>query len=235
MGTLPGSSDTPGRATPAYASATRYSLAGVREATTAPQEAFIARAREVLEADERVLAAYLVGGFAVGMGDAFSDVDLQVLIADDAVEDVAATWPELVHRIAPTVHMQPFGTLSPNAPRRGPIGALCITPAWLHFDVVFHPAGQVDAHAVEGMVPMVDKAGLLPAAPTERPERRGARFYPESVVSFFLYMLGNVTAAIGRDEPVPSRAHGGWRRRPARRGRRRTSGRASATSSAAWE
>ena len=56
----------------------RYSLAGVRAATDAPQQAFIATAREVLEDDDRVLAAYLVGGFAVGVGDAFSDVDLQV-------------------------------------------------------------------------------------------------------------------------------------------------------------
>ncbi|MGH9189311.1 MAG: hypothetical protein ACRD0Q_04665 [Acidimicrobiales bacterium] len=53
----------------------------MRQATTAPQETFIAKATEVLSADDRVLAAYLVGGFAVGMGGAFSDVDLQVIVA----------------------------------------------------------------------------------------------------------------------------------------------------------
>jgi len=42
----------------------RHSLAGVRAATTAPHEEFIAKATEVLQADPRVLAAYLVGGFA---------------------------------------------------------------------------------------------------------------------------------------------------------------------------
>ncbi len=67
--------DTPDpSAAPGSPSSERYSLAGVRQATTAPHEAFIARAREVLAANDRVLAAYLVGGFAVGMGDAFSDV-----------------------------------------------------------------------------------------------------------------------------------------------------------------
>ena len=183
----------------------RYSFAGVRAATTAPHEAFIAAARQVLAADDRVLAAYLVGGFAVGMGDAFSDVDLQVLVADDAAEDIAEHWKDLINRITPTVHLQPFGTLNPAAPRSGPVaGGLCITPEWLHFDVVFHAARTVDAHAIEGMVPLFDKAGLLPPEPTERPDRQGEPFYPERVVQFFLYMLGNVVSAIGRDEPVPA-------------------------------
>ena len=183
----------------------RYSFAGVRAATTAPQEAFIASAREVLEADDRVLAAYLVGGFAVGMGDAFSDVDLQVLVAEEAAAEISEHWKELMDRIAPTAHVQPFGTLNPAAPRSGPVaGGLCITPEWLHFDVVFHVAGSVDAHTIEGMVPLFDKAGLLPSQPTERPDRQGAAFYPEKVVLFFLYMLGNVVSAIGRDEPVPA-------------------------------
>ena len=51
----------------------RYALAGVRAATTAAQEALIARATDVLRDDDRVIAAWLVGGFAVGDGDAFSD------------------------------------------------------------------------------------------------------------------------------------------------------------------
>jgi hypothetical protein len=186
-------------------SSTRYTLAGARAATVAPQQAFIATARTVLEADDRIMAAYLVGGFAVGVGDAFSDVDLQVLVADEAAQEIADTWIDLIQRITPTVHMQPFGTLSPNAPRRGPMaGGLCITPDWLHFDVVFHAAGSVDAHAIEGMVPLFDKAGLLPTQPTMRPDRHGEPFYPEGAVLMFLYMLGNVVAAIGRDEPVPA-------------------------------
>ena len=62
--------------------------------------------------------------------------------------------------------------------RRRATGGLRITPEWLHFDVVFHAAGPVDAHAVEGMVPLFDKAGLLPAQPTARPDRPGDPFYP---------------------------------------------------------
>lgn len=139
----------------------RYPLTGVRTATTAPQEAFIARAREVLEADDRVLAAYLVGGFAVGIGDPFSDVDLQVLVAEESAGELAEGWTELIHRITPTVNVQAFPTLNPAAPRQPPNngGGVCITPEWLNFDVVFRVAGSIDAHAIEGMVPLFDKAG----------------------------------------------------------------------------
>ncbi len=182
----------------------RYSLAGVRQATTAPQEAFIAKATEVLFADDRVLAAYLVGGFAVGVGDAFSDVDLQVIVAKEAAEDLADSWIELIHRIVPTVWIQPFGTLNPGAVRRTGGGGLCITPDWMHFDVVFRAAGEINAHSIVGVVPLFDKAGLLPAAAVPRPDRRTEPFYPEVAVNFFLYMIGNVVSAIGRDEPVPA-------------------------------
>ncbi len=177
---------------PAYV--TRYSLAGIREASTRRHHDLIERAVAVLSDDDRVLAAYLVGGFAVGIGDAFSDVDLQCVICDEAADDLQVSWPALAAKIAPLAHVRPFGG----------IGGLCITPEWLHFDVVFHPAGQVDARAVEGMVPLLDKGGLLPDGPTERPDRRGPPFYPEKTVSFFLYMVGNVVAAVGRDEPVPA-------------------------------
>lgn len=70
---------------PAYAS--RYSLEGIREATTDRHNTLIERAVEVLSHDDRIIAGYLVGGFAVGMGDAFSDVDLQCCIRDEAAED----------------------------------------------------------------------------------------------------------------------------------------------------
>ena len=182
----------------------RYSLAGIRQATTQPHEAFIAKARAVLAGDDRVLAAYLVGGFAVGMGDAFSDVDLHIVVADEAADELVEAWPDLIHEIAPTVWIQPFGSMNPSAPRRGPIGGICITPDWLHFDIVIRAAGTVDGLAFEGMVPLLDKAGLLPTTPTPRPDRRGEPFYPEAAVSMFLYMLGNVVAAIGRDEPIPA-------------------------------
>ncbi|MDP9387104.1 MAG: hypothetical protein M3Q48_04065 [Actinomycetota bacterium] len=186
-------------------SSSRYSLAGVQAATTARHQAFIARASEVLEADDRVLAAYLVGGFAVGAGDAFSDVDLQVLVAEESTAELAEGWVDLIHCITPTVNIHSFASLNPAGPSQPATGGgVCITPDWLHFDVVFRVAGSVDGHAIEGMVPLFDKAGLLPSGPRPRPDRRREPFFPEGAALWFLYMLGNVVAAIGRDEPVPA-------------------------------
>jgi hypothetical protein len=154
----------------------------------------VLRVIEVLEPDPRILAGYLVGGFAVGQGDAYSDVDLQFLIDDDAIEDLAATWTELLERIATPAHVGPF---------KGGIGGSVITAEWLHYDVVFNPVSKVDVATVEGMVPLFDKANLLPDDPVPRPDRRGAPFFPEAAVLHFLYMLGNMVSVVGRNEPIP--------------------------------
>jgi Nucleotidyltransferase domain len=173
----------------------RYPLGGIKAATTVVQERFIQRAKEVLAADERVLAAYLVGGFAIGKADAWSDVDLQVVVTDEAGEGLKASWPELAARLAPLANVKPF----PFA-----VGGVCITPEWLHFDVVFPSRAQVDAMKVEGMSPLLDKAGLLPDRPVPRPDRQEAPFFPEAAVDMFLYMLGNMVSVVGRNEPVPA-------------------------------
>ena len=172
----------------------QYSLAGVRSATTLPQQELVLRVIDVLGRDPRVLAGYLVGGFAVGQGDAFSDVDMQFLVDDGALEGLSGTWQSLFDGIAPPAHVQPFP---------GAVGGSVITAEWLHYDVVFHAAGTVDAAGVEGMVPLFDKAGLLPPDGVPRPERRGEPFFPEAAVQHFLYMLGNMVSVVGRDEPIP--------------------------------
>jgi len=171
-----------------------YSLPGIRTATAEPQQHLTMRAIEVLAGDDRILAGWLVGGFAVGDGDAFSDVDLQCTIRDDAVEDLRTSWPELVNRIAPTVRISPFPTA---------IGGLCITPAWLHFDIVFNPQSALDPSTVVGMEPLFDKAGILPTHAVPRPDRTGEPFFPTAAVDMFLYMLGNMVSVVGRDEVIP--------------------------------
>jgi len=171
-----------------------YPLDGVRSATTGPQQALVLRAVEVMEGDPRILAGYLVGGFAVGQGDAYSDVDFQFLASDDATGELAGNWTELLDRIAPPAHVSPFP---------GAIGGSVITPDWLHYDIVIHPVSAVDVATVEGMVPLFDKGGLLPDGPVPRPDRRLEPFYPELAVNHFLYMLGNMVSVVGRNEPIP--------------------------------
>jgi hypothetical protein len=181
-----------------------YPLTGVLEATTAPQEAFIANATHVLAADPRIQAVYLVGGFAVGLGDPWSDVDLQCVVPDDASEDLAQSWQQLVQQITPVVYAQPFGRLAPGGTFTGSIGGNCITPDWLHFDIVFVPRSAFDGTRLIGVVPLFDRVGILPKHPVPRPDHRAeGPIFPDGAVRFFLYMLGNMVSIIGRNEPIP--------------------------------
>ncbi len=52
------------------------------------------------------------------------------------------------------------------------------------------------------MVPLVDKAGVLPAVPVPSPDPQRAPLFPRPAVDHFLYMLGNMVSVIGRKEVV---------------------------------
>jgi hypothetical protein len=169
----------------------RYSLDGVRAATDGPHRDLVARATEVLSGDPRLVAAWLVGSLANGDADPFSDVDLRCAVADESFEDVRSSWRSIVDRIAPTVSVREIP---------GQVGGVCVTPDWLHFDVVFYAASAAD---VAEVAPLFDRAGLLPATRVAKPVPRGEPFYPAGAVETFLYMLGNMVAVVGRDEVVP--------------------------------
>jgi hypothetical protein len=175
---------------------TKFGLDGIRSASSRPQEELIERTTEVLSADPRVLAAYLVGSFAIGTADAWSDVDLHVIISDEAKDELSQRWGEVANTIAPTAYIWPFG--------RGAIGGVCLTEKWLHFDLVFAPISEHSPESFEGVVPLVNKFGILPDGPIERPDRRGKQFFPLPRVQHFLYILGNCVSVIGRNEVVPA-------------------------------
>jgi hypothetical protein len=173
----------------------KYPLTGVRAATTRPQERLIARAHEVLATDHRVVAAWLVGTFAVGGADAWSDVDLQCAIDPATAEWFGVNWQTIANEIAPTVAVTPFGG--------GTIGGFCITPDWVHFDIVFNPADAVTSAPLVGIKPLFDRTGLLLSSAEERAQPAGEPFYPWWLVNFFLYMLGNMVTVVGRNEVIP--------------------------------
>ncbi len=74
----------------------------------ATHHAIASRAREVLPADPRILAAWLEGSFAGGQPDRWSDVDLHVAVTDDDVAVVAADGESIVGRLAPVLSSLTF-------------------------------------------------------------------------------------------------------------------------------
>lgn len=171
---------------------------------TAPQRRLIERARAVLPQDERILAAWLVGSFATGEADTYSDVDLHCSVTDESADWFREHWAELAGRIAgPLVLAQDIA---------GVIGGYSVTPAWLHLDLILHPLAELDPRTVRGLEPLFDRNGdLLPADPLPA-IRGGEPFFPDRTVRQFLYFLGNLPVGFGRGEILLE--HGGiftWR------------------------
>lgn len=160
-----------------------------------PQRRLVRRATEVFGADARVVAGYLVGSLATDHADPWSDVDLRAVVRDGTREELVDHWHQTIDAIAPTVLAQMFGGSG--------IGGFCITPEWLHFDLVLSPRSGAEVTREGALLPLIDKEGVLPAQPVAEPHLAGDPFFPEPDVRSFLYMLGNMVSVIGRDEPIP--------------------------------
>jgi predicted nucleotidyltransferase len=68
------------------------------------QRILIERARELVLADDRIVAAWLAGSFGTGRADAYSDVDLHLLLAAGA----DFSWCDLGGELAPAVLCAPI-------------------------------------------------------------------------------------------------------------------------------
>ncbi len=155
----------------------------------------IEQATEAARRDDRILAAWLVGSLTADYADEFSDIDFHVAVRAEAIESFRGTgWADFIATFTPTVAFRPFGS---------GMGGYAITPDWMHFDVAVHSAGDHFLRAGAGIRPLFDRYGdLLPREPLVQTIERGAPYFPDDVVQWFFYMLGNLAVVVGRDEPV---------------------------------
>ncbi|HEY1489002.1 MAG TPA: hypothetical protein VGF84_23040 [Micromonosporaceae bacterium] len=158
---------------------------------TPQQTELIERAAAVAAADDRVLAAWLGGSFGNGTADDYADIDLHLLVADEAFDDFRTGWIDLVATITPTVSTKPIAGL---------VGGYAITPDWQHIDVVCHRRTGFDPASLLGCRPLFDDTGLLPTEPTPGPSPIGAPYFPADAVNFYFYLLGNLCVVLGRGE-----------------------------------
>lgn len=167
-------------------------------ADTAVQRSVIDRAPGVLAADDRILAAWLVGSFATGRADAYSDIDLHCLITDDSVEWFRHHWAQTAAELAGPL------VLAQEIP--GTIGGYAITPDWLHLDLILHHRSTLDPNTISGLRPLYDRdRDALPVTPTPR-DVFGDPYFPDREIKQFLYFLGNLPVVIARDERVLTHA-----------------------------
>jgi len=162
------------------------------------QQAVIDRAPAILAADPRILAGWLVGSFATGQADAYSDIDLHCLITDDSADWFRGHWAQTA-----TALVGPL-VLAQDIP--GIIGGYTITPDWLHLDLILHSYSELDPKTVSGLRPLYDRAGnLLPAGSTPR-NVFAEPYFPDREIKQFLYFLGNLPVLIARGERLISHA-----------------------------
>jgi hypothetical protein len=162
---------------------------------TAGQDRLIERAADVTASDDRIRAAWLAGSFAAGTADEFSDIDLHCAISADSADWFREHWADLARRITPVVLAGPIP---------GVLGGYVITPDWMHLDIVLHPV-DTPAHfdsrsRGRPILPLFDRAGLLPAGTAAPADPSSAPYFPAASVDLYFYLLGNLAVVLGRGE-----------------------------------
>jgi len=154
------------------------------------------RVRDELVADPRVRGLWLTGSLGTGGDDRFSDVDMFVAVADDAVDAYLDGWPAVAERYDPLLARR-----LPGAPVFNHV-----LPGWLRWDVVIGnhtDLATVDRRRVEELV---NKDGATPGSPGHR----GAD--PDVVREMteeFLRVLGLLPVVLGRGELATGVTGGG--------------------------
>lgn len=156
-----------------------------------PHRDLLARLLAALEADPRVLAAWLIGSLAQGVGDEYSDLDLLLAVEDAALPALADGWRDFLAGVAPTVYAQRLGT--PNKPT-----ITAVTPEWLRFDLTLSAARQ--AHGYPVAVLLFDREGVAECATFGVRAGIEPRARLPDLVTDFIRGLGLLPIIIGREE-----------------------------------
>lgn len=160
---------------------------------TAEQQALLDRLTAALASDPRVHAAWLSGSFGRGEGDAWSDVDVAVLVEPDDLAQVIAAFR------APRPDMPPvvFGQLV-----HGRVVS-AVTPDWERFDLTFVTPAELAWLDGAALTPLLGEAPTPPPRP--RPDDRDGARRVEALAAEFLRVLGLAPVAFGRGEWIVAR------------------------------
>lgn len=147
---------------------------------------------ETLRGVDGIEALFLSGSYAIGMADAYSDLDF-VLVARDGVSDeVAATWRSAVEKTGEIVLWWDRTTV--------PVLINAITADWTRTDVVILKPAQMGHQTQAGLKPLFDHSGiydgLAAAPPATGPNPAKFKYQIEE----FIRILGLLHLAAGREE-----------------------------------
>jgi predicted nucleotidyltransferase len=155
------------------------------------QQRLIDALTRMLSNDPRIESAWLAGSLGNGSGDAFSDVDILVVVPDPvlqpATDDYHANMAALM------------GVVRVNLVRGRVLN--CITEDWDRFDLTFVKRGEFAMRPFAQLVALVNRG-------TPEPTPAATSIYQPSaervleLVNEFIRVLGLLPVAVGREEYV---------------------------------
>ena len=159
---------------------------------TVEQRLLIDAIHGILSADDDVEAAWLSGSLGRDKGDAFSDVDVLVLVADGRLSDVVARYARNVSAIAEPVLVNPlFGGRVLNV----------VTADWRRFDLSFVEGGDLSRFDASALSTLFNTSGREPPRQDQPPYQTPPKQLLK-LVNEFLRVLGLLVVGSGRKEYV---------------------------------
>ena len=166
---------------------------------SASRESLLTQIVHTLSADERFTAAWLTGSFGRNDGDALSDLDLTVVVADPASERLCArpwlvgaqTTPERFALFSQFGQPAVIHENHHNAPEDGTFTFVLYASSALMVDWVLIP--QAKAQRPSPSRALFEKVNI-PICPTVQPESLDQRLKTASGTVAFFWMMTAVTA-----------------------------------------
>jgi len=153
---------------------------------TSRQQELVDALKLALAKDPRIESAWLAGSLGKGTGDAFSDVDILVVVPEAALQPVIGEYRTSISTIADVVRVSLV---------RGRV-LNCITEGWDRFDLTFVQSGE---WPFEQMTNLFNRGTATPGAPPAAAYEPSASRILE-LVNEFIRVLGLLPVAIGREE-----------------------------------
>lgn len=145
---------------------------------------------QLLESDERIVAAWLFGSLGNGTADSLSDIDLWLVVADEHIEHMSATRREYAAKPGEPLLIQ-------EAPQNAPAGGAYLLVLYdgeagpHQVDWYWQP--QSSAHLLPDTQILFDRVGL-PAAPLPLPLTKEERAKAVTNQVAFFWAMCNIAA-----------------------------------------
>ncbi len=144
-------------------------------------------------ADDRVVAVFLGGSLARGEADEYSDIDLCVIVRDDAYDDVIAGRDAFVRTLGEPLFLEDFGNGNM---------AFVILADGTELEFNYFAESDLDAIRSGPHRVLLDKDGILSSRAFPLPETdRAAQVEAlREILFWFWHDVGHFTTAIGRGQ-----------------------------------